>query len=878
MGSSAYQRYLIAVIVLLLGLLIVSFTLPNAGRGKVDPLGSAGMNIAKNPSFEEGEESRQGWKPVIWRGSASFLWIDLSKTGLAGDVRTGDRSLMIQSSSSNTLCAWESKEPIDVKPGFIYDVHVWTKIEEVESEGVHIGIAWFDQEGKWIGVSSSENLTDRTEDWKEISVTAKAPQNATKGSIELHLNGKGIVFFDDVFLEESMPSDFVFNGWSITRGNLRHSSVAIQNNTLTIQARFESSADEFIVCQRGLDIDTLRQPYLTLNWRTSTNRPGDPGIFLDFVTASGRTFIQPLGFSENWTTSTVNLNVFTKGEEVTAVKFTLNDWDDSVSSGLFSIQIREVYFSSVLDLKNNSLLLVSFGTLALAIIDSYKRANKLNKVILVVATVALMSALPSFVLPFYKLPSGEVITIITILIVLGLTSLKFRIENKESTQTESSRTTNFIALLVGVLIIPWLAFLLWLNYANLPTLFSDETSYGIMSWGILNGKLVGLHFPGPWVANIPDSFKIEGYPFGLPLPYTIDWMTNLNIVSPFLLPFLCPLISAPVIAFLGFSGVTIRLAYVLMSTISVAFTFLIGRHFSNRIGLIGAGFMAFIPLSVNFGSRAFMDNGVLLFLLVTVFLYLRFKQTGKRAYLYLAAVTAGLCTLTKFGFGFLALGFLILALFFDSKKRREIIKVLPISLGIFSMMIIGYLLINYQGLIWSLSYYVKYVPLLAIQGQAWMTQPLLILTYPELVLGLICLLYVLRDKGDFGKLLLLLLLTSIPLIILAKPMWLMPIVPLLGLGVGKAMSNGRNKRDIVLKSVFLLIFAYVSAKDFPMISELFIGFFALILVFAIISQFVTLTKFGFLKNDRLFDALWVSLICIVFTALYVQSMLFMPLS
>ena len=889
-GKPSHGSLILIGIILLLVLLAISFFWPNVSNkdlnlGESVVLGSLGKNIAMNPSFEEGEQSKQAWEPVIWQGSATFLWIDLADNSLDNEfnvpnnVRTGNRSLMIQSSSSDVLCAWRSKEVIDVKPGFSYFAAVWAKIDYVGSKGVHLGVAWFNQQGEWITVSSSEIVHQRTEGWIEISLTSVAPENAVKGSIELHLDDEGLVFFDDVSLKESIPGYYAFDDWVIMDGNLPTATVTIQNSTLTAEAQFESTADEFIICQRRMIVDTISQPYLTLSWRTSTNQPGDPGIFVEFVTASGKSYIQPLGFSEEWTTSTININVFTKGEGITDVRFMLNDWNDNVSSGTFSVQVRGLYLSSsVLNLKSVFLLVVASGTFVFALIDSYKRASKLNKALLVASNLAFLSALPPLVVPFYRLPFLEIVTLAFIGISFVLILAKYKIKATETVEANNSRTTKQVVLIIGLLTIPLLTFLIRLNYANLPTLFSDETSYGIMSWGLLNGKLVGLNLPGPWLNNVPNFFKIEQYPANLALPYTMDWMQSLSIVSPFMLPFLCPLISAPVIAFFGFSAVTIRFAYVLMSTVSVVFVFLIGRHFSNRIGLIGAGFMAFTAYAVNFGSKAFMDNGVLLFFVITIFSFLKFKETENHRYLYLAAIAAGLCTLTKIGFGFLALGFLILALFFDSRKKRDAARIMPISLGIFLVMIIGYLLINYQGLIWSFSYYSGYVSSLALQGQAWMTQPLLILNYPELVLGLVCLAYVLIDKGDFTKLLLLLLLSSIPLIILAKPMWLLPILPLLSLGVGKALAYGSEKGSVVLKSLFLLIFAYIATKELSIVSELFILFFAMFLVFAIISQFTTSHKFDFFKKYHRFDMIWTTFIIILFAVLYIQNTLLMPLA
>jgi len=688
-----------------------------------------------------------------------------------------------------------------------------------------------------------------------------------------------IVFFDDVHLDKSVPDFYASNGWLYMRKGLLSPSVKIQNSILTISAQFTSSEDEWIVFQRKIEIDTLDYPFLTFSWRTSTNRPGDPGVFLEFSTASGRTIIQPLGISKEWTTSTIHLLSLTSGEGITGVGFKLDDWDDSISSGLFFIQIRDIHLYPIIDLRNVSLLVVSGGVFALTIIDSYARKSKLNKAILAMANIGFMSVLPSLVLPFFQLPGVEIILSVSIAITFGLTLLKRRIKENELARLNNARMTSYIALLIGLLTIPWLAFLLRLNYATMPTAFGDETSYGIMSWGILKGKFAGLYLPGPWLQqNIPEFFRIEEYPRDLPLPYTTDWMSNLKIVSPFLLPFLCPLISAPLIAFFGFSVITIRFAYVLMSTISVVFTFLIGRHFSNRIGLIAAGTLAVLSFSAHYGSRAFMDNGVLLFFVVTVFLYLRFKETSKHKYLYLAAISAGLCALTKLAIGFLAIIFLIVALLFDLKKRREITKILLISLGIFSIFIIGSLLISYQALIWVLLYFAWYAPALAVQGgQAWMAEPLMLLNYPELVFGLICLLYVLGGKDDFSKFVKLLLLSVIALIMFAKPMWLLSILPLLSLSIAKAFSHGSNGDDIIIKRTLLLIFAALATKYLPVIREFFIVFFGGLLVFTIITHFTTSLRFDFFKNKGLIDKSWITFIVVILATLYIQNTLMVPL-
>lgn len=810
--------------VLVLTTIAIFYVFPSTNRvTEIDlpsnlAVGSIGNNFVKDPSFEEEPKC---WQPIAWQGVATFSWTSLM-------ARSGKFALAIQSNASNTISAWRLwplSAMIDVKSGTRYDVSVWAKVEYIDpsSRGVYVSIAWFDSSGNWLGVSAGEAITCQTNGWRKIWTRGVAPQNAAKCSIELHLDGKGLVFFDDIYFEESLPTITKSNNYSIVCVGTLFPSIKVQDDHLTMCAYFVSTDDEFVMFKKVININPIHQPFMTVRYRVSYNQPAGPGIFIEFQTVSGRILTYPLDLSKDWTSSKINIFSLTGGEEIVEVRFILNDWVDSFSDDnlLIVAQFSKPLLYSwpshydVLSLLTSCLLFV------LVTLDSCYTRHKLNKIMLLLASIAIASILPSLVLPFLVQERVNFVALGSMLAILVTFIIKYASHGKRMMKSDKTQVINFVTLLLAMLI-SWVGFLIRVNKALTTPLFCDEISYGVMSWGLLNGRLVGVHFPGPWLPEVPTFFKLEPWPDNLPLLYCGDWVRQgMFIVSPFFaIPYFLPLISSPFIALMGFSEFVIRLPYIIMSTIAIIVTFLIGRYFSNETGLIAAALMAMLPYPATLGSRAFVDNGVLLFLALSTLSYIKYKKFGSKRYLYLGAIFAGLSTLSKLFLGFLALAFWFFALIPNQRHRQWLFKTfLPISLSFFASFIVTSLAINYRGFLWSLYYFIWYAP--QVSGPVALG-PLqnfglaMILSSPELAFALCCLLsyfmycYSSKSESERSTFMWPLLVSNLVFVALlpTRPWWLVPSFLLLMICMARMFTIKMNdKYRILLKGILLLAFA-----------------------------------------------------------------------
>lgn len=95
-----------------------------------------------------------------------------------------------------------------IKPGKSYRASVWVKIEGLTQswEWFRLGIYWLDSDRKFIGEvrESDQNKNNYgAHDWKQVSLTAQAPEKAAYAKVYLHHHFEhGTVWYDDVELIE----------------------------------------------------------------------------------------------------------------------------------------------------------------------------------------------------------------------------------------------------------------------------------------------------------------------------------------------------------------------------------------------------------------------------------------------------------------------------------------------------------------------------------------------------------------------------------------------------------------------------------------------------------------------------------------------------
>jgi len=168
-------------------------------------------DFAENPSAEEDRNrdgAPDGWRASAYDSPAVLKW-DKSV------AHTGKASLRISDSRHPTGKAWNentgrwvSASKKEISPGAKYTLSAWVKTRDVNGKA-SVCIAWW-KDGKWHSESYAEGVSGTT-DWKQISVTAKAPPQANSAMIYLNLGGSdGTAWFDDIHMTrgESFPGNF----------------------------------------------------------------------------------------------------------------------------------------------------------------------------------------------------------------------------------------------------------------------------------------------------------------------------------------------------------------------------------------------------------------------------------------------------------------------------------------------------------------------------------------------------------------------------------------------------------------------------------------------------------------------------------------------
>ncbi len=158
-------------------------------------------NFADNLSVEV-DADRDG-QPDAWQAQpsdspAKVAWDDTT-------AHSGRRSLRIADSWNpagkdwRTTCGrWILRDRSPVVPGEPYTLGVWVKTAGVSGHASAC-IVWWSQ-NRWLAESYTRRIAG-TNDWQRLSLTVKAPAEATEAAIYLCLSqSKGTVWFDDISL------------------------------------------------------------------------------------------------------------------------------------------------------------------------------------------------------------------------------------------------------------------------------------------------------------------------------------------------------------------------------------------------------------------------------------------------------------------------------------------------------------------------------------------------------------------------------------------------------------------------------------------------------------------------------------------------------
>ncbi|MFC1504057.1 PKD domain-containing protein [Spirochaetota bacterium] len=150
---------------------------------------ASSINLAPNPGFEQDPDI-----DYFTVGSAAFGWTDERK-------RSGSKALKIDSSQYE-LTRWLSRTTrITAESGHNYACEVYMNIENVNGSA-YLEINFWDSSLSYIGGVQSSMLSG-SKDWTRLSVQKTAPAGAAYVRIEFRLNGTGMIWIDDVLLQDN---------------------------------------------------------------------------------------------------------------------------------------------------------------------------------------------------------------------------------------------------------------------------------------------------------------------------------------------------------------------------------------------------------------------------------------------------------------------------------------------------------------------------------------------------------------------------------------------------------------------------------------------------------------------------------------------------
>ncbi|MFW6161228.1 MAG: hypothetical protein ACODAJ_00575 [Planctomycetota bacterium] len=168
-------------------------------------------NFAENPSAEA-DRNRDGvpdgWQPHAFKSPARLAWD-------RGVAHSGKASLRIENSFNPQATEWNERvgrwlsgQRRKATAGATYTLRLWVKTRGVTGKA-NACIAWW-AGNHWLAESYTPSV-EGTTDWRQLTVTAKAPPKATAAQIYLGLSqSKGTAWFDDISMARAgeTPGNF----------------------------------------------------------------------------------------------------------------------------------------------------------------------------------------------------------------------------------------------------------------------------------------------------------------------------------------------------------------------------------------------------------------------------------------------------------------------------------------------------------------------------------------------------------------------------------------------------------------------------------------------------------------------------------------------
>lgn len=296
-------------------------------------------------------------------------------------------------------------------------------------------------------------------------------------------------------------------------------------------------------------------------------------------------------------------------------------------------------------------------------------------------------------------------------------------------------------------------------------------------------------------------------------------------------PYLFFLLNTIPFAIFGFSNWVVHVFPLLFSLGTIAITYvLVRRVFGTRIAWLFGLVSLCLPASVVFWKFMMFEQSSLFFVMATIYVFIRYRETGFPRYLYLGAMTSFLATLCDW-YGAYFLFACMVALLWNKKTRTIrflLVYFCSVCMALFGFLTIIYVVKGNYSDIWSaismravsnelfaLPFWpIRYAILLGIRSIVYFS-PLIVLAI-GIKLKYTIHLHTIRSSEKALVLLLFGIIGILNLVALPTATWghsyfLYPIIPFVALTMATAFSRFSGKTHLIL-ILFLICWSVVVQK------------------------------------------------------------------
>lgn len=184
-------------------ILMAFVTCPSLSQAKLQTEhGSRGpnsrMNLAPNPSFEEGENYPIGWE-IEGRGEGTFRW-------KAAQGHAGNHSLSIRNPGADSNLRWTAPQLIPIEPDHDYEISAWYRNTTQTSSVAFLAVFWGEDQSA-LGSTGIWQMKPTTEwTYRSFVITGNQIRQSFPGAnrVQLSFGGstripeRGAIWIDDV--------------------------------------------------------------------------------------------------------------------------------------------------------------------------------------------------------------------------------------------------------------------------------------------------------------------------------------------------------------------------------------------------------------------------------------------------------------------------------------------------------------------------------------------------------------------------------------------------------------------------------------------------------------------------------------------------------